>query len=333
MRILCITSANSGVGLHRIMMPIVHLEKEYALITDVLNDEILEQGWDIVLINRMLNEITASQMDAWRTKYGFKLVVDNDDYWELSESHLLYWRYKYNNIGKQITNFLEIADLCTCTHERLASEISFYNKNVHILPNALPYGQEQFMDNKTEDYKVRLFWSGSGTHERDIEILRQPFKRLQGMNIRTIIAGYNDAEKPIWDKMIDSFTCGLKLNPTIYNYAKVTEYMGAYTDSDISVIPLVDNKFNAMKSNLKVLETATKKNPAIVSHVNPYLDMPVHYVKSQRDWYRHIRDLVSDADMRKESGQALFEFCQKKYNFHEINLDRKYIYNKLISHS
>jgi hypothetical protein len=105
--------------------------------------------------------------------------------------------------------------------------------------------------------------------------------------------------------------------------------MGAYTDSDISVIPLVDNKFNAMKSNLKVLETAAKKNPAIVSYVNPYLDMPVHYVKSQKDWYKHIRDLVSDADMRKESGEKLFEFCEKNYNFEGINLDRKYIYSKL----
>ena len=102
MRILCITSANSGVGYHRIMMPIVNMEKEYALITDVLNDELLEQGWDIVLMNRMLNEIDAKQMDTWRNKYGFKLIVDNDDYWELSESHLLYLRYKLNNIPKQI---------------------------------------------------------------------------------------------------------------------------------------------------------------------------------------------------------------------------------------
>lgn len=329
MRILCITSANSGVGLHRIMMPIVHLEKEYSLITDVINDEILEQGWDIVLMNRMLNEISATQMDTWRTKYGFKLVVDNDDYWNLDPSHLLYLRYQYYNIPQQIISYMQIADLCTCTHERLAAEISKYNKNVHILPNALPYGQEQFMDNKTEDSRVRLFWSGSGTHEKDIELLKQPFKRLQGMNIRTVIAGYNDGEKPIWDKMIAAFTCGLKLNPTIYNYARVTEYMGAYTDSDISVIPLVDNKFNAMKSNLKVLETAAKKNPAIVSHVNPYLDMPVHYVKSQKDWYKHIRDLVNDEAMRKESGENLFEFCKKNYNFEGINLDRKYIYSKL----
>jgi hypothetical protein len=311
------------------MMPIVHLEKEYALITDVLNDELLEQGWDIVLMNRMLNEIDAKQMDTWRTKYGFKLVVDNDDHWELSESHLLYYRYKLNNIPKLITDYLEIADLCTCTHNRLAAEITKYNNNVHILPNALPYGDEQFRDEKLQSDKVRLFWSGSGTHERDLDLIRQPFKRLQGMNIRTVIAGYNDGEKPVWDKMIDAFTCGLKLNPTIYNYAKVTEYMGAYTDSDISIIPLVDNNFNAMKSNLKVLETASKKNPAIVSQVNPYLDMPVHYVKSQKDWYKHIKDLINDEQMRKESGQKLFEFCKKNYNFGEINLDRKYIYSKL----
>jgi hypothetical protein len=241
----------------------------------------------------------------------------------------LYSRYKLNNIPKLITDYLEVADLCTCTHERLAAEISTYSKNVHILPNALPYGDEQFRDEKLDSDKVRLFWSGSGTHERDIDILRQPFKRLQGMNIRTVIAGYNDGEKPVWDKMIDAFTCGLKLNPTIYNYAKVTEYMGAYTDSDISIIPLVDNKFNAMKSNLKVLETAAKKNPAVVSYVNPYLDMPVHYVKSQKDWYKHIKDLVNDEQMRKESGNKLFEFCKKNYNFGEINLDRKYIYSKL----
>ena len=329
MRILNITSANSGVGFHRIMMPIVHMEKEYALVTDVINDEILEEGWDIVIMNRMLNVITASKMEEWRNKYGFKLVVDNDDYWELDPSHILYERYVLNNIPQQIIDFIKIADLCTCTHERLAQEIYKYNKNVHILPNALPYGDEQFGDEKLDSDKVRLFWSGSATHEKDIEILRQPFKRLQGMNIRTVIAGYNDAEKPVWDKMIAAFTCGLKLNPTIYNYAKVTEYMGAYMDSDISIIPLVSSKFNAMKSNLKVLETASRKNPAIVSYTNPYLDMPVHYVKSQKDWNIHIRNLVNDEQMRKESGEKLFEFCQKKYNFEEINLDRKYIYSKL----
>ena len=274
-------------------MPIVHLEKEYALITDVLNDELLEQGWDIVLMNRMLNEISADQMDTWRTKYGFKLVVDNDDYWILPPSHVLYQRYQESNISEIITEYMKVADLCTCTHERLAEEIYQYNHNVEILPNAIPYGKEQFQDNKIESDLVRLFWSGSGTHVPDLDILRNPMKKIN-FPVRTIIAGYNLGEKHLWDRMIGVFTNGLKLNPTIYDYAEITKYMGAYADSDISVIPLVNNKFSGMKSNLKVLETASKKNPAIVSNVHPYKNMPVCYVNNQTDWYKWMKLLVKN---------------------------------------
>jgi len=43
---------------------------------------------------------------------------------------------------------MRVADLCTCTHERLAEEIYQFNTNVEIIPNALPYGEERFQDNK-----------------------------------------------------------------------------------------------------------------------------------------------------------------------------------------
>ena len=176
---------------------------------------------------------------------------------------------------------------------------------------------------------VRLFWSGSGTHAPDMDILRNPIKKIN-FPVKTVIAGYNLGEKHIWDRMIGVFTNGLKLNPTIYDYAGVTKYMGAYADSDISVIPLVDNKFNAMKSNLKVLETASKKNPAIVSNVHPYKDMPVCYVNNQKDWYYWIKLLTFDDAARIEYGQKLFEYCDRVYNFDAINNKRFAIYNKLI---
>ena len=48
MRILALTSKYSGVGYHRIMMPLVNMQKDYCLITDVINDEILEHKFDLV---------------------------------------------------------------------------------------------------------------------------------------------------------------------------------------------------------------------------------------------------------------------------------------------
>ena len=211
--------------------------------------------------------------------------------------------------------------------------ISLDGRVVEILPNAIPFGEEQFLLDKKPSKLVRLFWSGSGTHGKDLEILRNPMKRIN-FPVRTIIAGYNEGEKHIWDGMITSFTNGLKLNPTIYNFNHVTEYMAAYCDSDISLIPLVDNKFNSMKSNLKVLETASKKNPAIVSNVHPYRGFyPACHVNSQKDWYYWIKLLVNDKDARTHYGEALYDYCNTNFNLHVVNKRRFAIYNKLISNA
>ncbi|HBT93131.1 MAG TPA: hypothetical protein DEB23_02470 [Chitinophagaceae bacterium] len=301
--------------------------------TDTISEETFKGNYDIVILNRMLANITPKQMVEWRKKYRFKLIVDNDDYWHLDASHILFQQYIINLVPQQIINWIQVADLCTCTHERLAEEIYKLNTNVEIIPNAIPYGEEQFILDKKPSDLVRLFWSGSGTHGKDIEILRNPMKRIN-FPVRTIIAGYNEGEKPIWDGMIASFTNGLKLNPTIYNFNHVTEYMAAYCDSDISLIPLVDNKFNSMKSNLKVLETASKKNPAIVSNVHPYKGFyPACHVNSQKDWYYWIKMLVNDKDARTHYGNALYEYCNKNFNLHEVNKQRFAIYSKLIDNA
>jgi hypothetical protein len=332
MRILAITSKFSGVGYHRIMMPLVNMKKDYCMITDTINELVFDNNYDIVIFNRFLASTDAKLLVKMKLKYKFKLIVDNDDYWVLPPSHILSQRYRESNIAEIIIEYMRVADLCTCTHERLAEEIYKFNPNVEILPNALPYGEEQFQDNKLESDLVRLFWSGSGTHVPDLDILRNPMKKIN-FPVKTVIAGYNLGEKHLWDRMIGVFTNGLKLNPTIYNYAEISKYMGAYADSDISIIPLVENKFGSMKSNLKVLETASKRNPAIVSNVHPYKDMPVCYVNNQRDWYYWIKLLVNDEAARIEYGQKLFEYCNTNFNLHTINNKRFAIYNKLIGNA
>lgn len=330
MRILAIGTKHSGVSYHRVMLPIVNMQKDYCMVTDVLTEEVLDNNYDILVINRLLNHVTTEQLEEWRNKYKFKLVVDNDDYWSLPPTHILFERYRLGNIPEQIKRYIEIADLCTVTHSRLADEVYKLNTNVEILPNGIPYGQEQYGEHKIESDKVRLFWSGSGTHEHDIKILKEPIKRIIGNNVKMVMAGYNENEAEIWNNMFFYFTAGRRIENKIYRHNEVIRYMEAYADSDISLIPLQNNLFNSMKSNLKVLETAAKKNPAIVSAVHPYLDMPVHYVKKQTDWFKHIRDLTNDSAYRIESGQRLYDFCNTNFNLHKINLQRFDIYSRLI---
>jgi len=57
MRILAITSKFSGVGYHRIMLPLVNMKKDYCMITDTLSEEIIDNNYDIFLVNRYLSNI------------------------------------------------------------------------------------------------------------------------------------------------------------------------------------------------------------------------------------------------------------------------------------
>jgi hypothetical protein len=335
MRILALGSLNSGVSFHRVIMPLIYMvqdTKDFVKITNQIDEEQLEQGWDIVVMNRSVS-LHASRMAEWRDKYGFTLVVDNDDHWELDPHHNLADHYLINNVAQQIIDYIQIADICTVTHERLAAEVYKHNKNVHIIPNALPYGDGQFAPYKDPSDKVRLFWSGSDTHAQDISILRNPMQRVLSdadlkAKIKTNMAGYTERAKPIWDVMVSAFTSGLRFDSTIYQLAMPEKYMHSYCDSDISVIPLLNTRFNGFKSNLKVLEAAAKKNPAVVSMVEPYLDMPLCYVRSQQYWYKWIKELVNDKAMREEKGDELYEFCNKHFNLLTVNKKRHDIYTR-----
>ena len=261
------------------------------------------------------------------------LIIDIDDYWNLSAGHILAYDWEINNVSNIIIDNLIKADIVTCTHQRLAESASIYNKNVHILPNAIPNNFEQFNLNKVESLKVRFMWQGSITHGRDIELLRNPMKKIHSdyflSNKIKMVFGGHVKELIDSNSMLDAFTCGLKNDPLVIPGLKPTEYYQIYNYADVALIPLVDNKFNSYKSNLKILEAAHAGIPVIVSHVNPYLDFPddcVIYVKNQRDWYNNIKMFADIPYSRKLIGDNLKEYCNKNFNFKEINLKRKEIY-------
>ena len=333
MRILVVTQQNSGVGYHRLMLPIYFMPKTYALLTDTINDDVLKEGYDIVLINRFIPTLHINELIAYREKYGFKLIVDIDDYWELDRWHILYDVYP----TQAILDHIKIADLVTCTNERLWKLIRDINSNVAILPNALPYGEDQFTTEKTESEKIRFLYAGSITHEKDLRIVQFPLKKVAADSylkdkVHFRLCGYDDPNefsRMIWHKMIHYFTFGLRLG-SVKRALPVDEYMNFYNEADCSVVPLVHSRFNAMKSNLKVLEAACKKIPVIVSNVPPYdeCDKAIK-INSQGDWYREVKKIADDSIYRQEMGLANYEWCNEHFNLHKINEKRKQLYASL----
>ncbi|MFT3679444.1 MAG: glycosyltransferase [Ferruginibacter sp.] len=312
-------------------MPLMLMQGIDVYITNNLKQEDFEKGCDIFIYNRTIPDEVIPVVSELKERYGFRICVDIDDHWKLDPHHILYDHFQETEFAKQQIEHIMNADLVTVTHERLAAAVMEYNKNVHILPNAIP-NQGQFDIERTKSEVTRLFWQGSVTHKADIEILDRPINALAPIfpKIKMIMAGWMDGE-PDWHSMVHSYTAGFKHCYKIIPGKHVAEYYSNYAEADICLIPLVNSPFNRMKSNLKVLEAANLGLPVICSHVHPYLDLPVIYAKNTTEWVVAINRLVASKKRQKEAGQELKEFVDKHYNFEKINRERKQLFEHQMS--
>lgn len=325
MRIIAFVNANSGPSYHRVIMPLMLMRNIDVFITNNLIEEHFEKGCDLFLYNRILPDHALPKLKELQQRYGFKICVDLDDYWELDEHHVLYQHYQDIEFAKKQIEQIKDADVILVTHERLAEQVAPFNPNVHVCPNAIPK-QGQFDIEREPYYLTRLFWQGSDTHRADIGLLKTPIEKLGPLasKIKMVMAGYAEGHED-WFHMVHDYTANLKHQYKLIPYAPITEYYKAYAQADICLVPLINSRFNRHKSNLKILEAANLGLPVIVSEVHPYLDMPVLYCRHSGDWIKHITRLVASRKRQKEAGQQLAEFCQEHYNFNKINNMRRQI--------
>ena len=331
MKIIGLSNQNSGCGYHRILLPLGMMEGVTAYVTNFITEDKMD-GWDILLYNRIAHY--DSDWKVTKEALGAKIVMDIDDHWKLPPNHLCYDQYR--EMEGRIINNLEQADMVTTSTEYLADKVRPYNPNVHVLENSIPFGLNQFIEDKRDCDRVRIFWAGSVTHEQDINLLRNCIQHLKGQQdkIKMVIGGYNDTDpssKAIWQRMFSAFTSGGQLPYMKLHSTSPLSYMQMYEHADIMLIPLEASEWHSCKSNLKILEAATKKIPCIVSNVAPYNldDAPVNWVNKKSDWFKHINYLINNPNARKEQGEKLFEWAKTKYNLSDVNKRRSGLFKSL----
>jgi glycosyltransferase involved in cell wall biosynthesis len=334
MNILGFTKQNSAVGYHRIMLPLHYMKQDglidgHVRLSDTLNDESFQgHNFDIVIINRMIEGVPVHELLEYKKKYGFKLIIDIDDYWVLDPWHILVFVYP----TEEIIEYIKAADFVTVTNELLYAEVKALNQNnVDIVANALPFDEDQFTDVRTESNgRTRFNYVAGSTHEEDVFNIKNALKRLQTdsefrNNAELIISGFQD--HPIWHRMATYYSGGYKNNFRIQNILPIAEYMNLYNDTDVALAPLRDSFFNQCKSNLKVLEAGAKRVPIIASNINPYKPCPyVIKAETSSDWYNYMKKLAKDAIYRQEYGEANANWCREYFHIRKENLKRKHIY-------
>lgn len=129
----------------------------------------------------------------------------------------------------------------------------------------------------------------------------------------------------------------------------ISQYATHYNNIDVLLVPLKENKFNAQKSQLKVIECGFFNKAIIAQNFGPYqLDLVpmiekggninengnallVDSSKNHKQWAKYITKLVKDRDMVKKLQENLHNTVKDKYSLKTVCEQRVKFYMELIN--
>ena len=187
-RILFYNQDSAGVNYFRTLTPAMEIERNHP---DEIFVEINSQidfndpkyvdylkTFHIIHYHRQLlpDVRQMSNLSRELKKSGTILIVDIDDYWELSKNHPFYSFSKEKKLHVQTIENLKIADYVTTTTDLFAEEIRKITgkNNVNVFYNSIdPTWMKQFQDNRKPDPDglVRITYAAGSSHLGDIQQL------------------------------------------------------------------------------------------------------------------------------------------------------------------
>lgn len=404
-KLLSFTPNKTGVGYYRSIKPHTFLDEYYSDEIEVTIADTMEldnpefgKGFDIIQFhsNANVDKDMLIMKIKQLNKIGIKFVMDLDDYWMLPNYFPQYKAYNQQyKIHEKIIEMIRIVNYVTTTTSIFAKEISKFNKNVFVIPNAIDGKEKQFQRVYTESDKLRVGIICGSSHEKDIDILNGLVNQLKSdlSKIQFVICGFdlNGTMTYLNEKTNKVETRPIKPEETVWykyekiltnNYSTVSkdykEYLLKFTNSyeypnvdkesyrrcwtkpvnsyathynsiDVLLVPLVENKFNSMKSQLKAIEAGFFNKVIIAQDFGPYqLDLKsyikkggeidtegnallVETSKNHKQWAKYIKFLLSNPNDRNLIANNLSDKIMSKYSLEEVSKIRMNIYKNILS--
>jgi len=201
---------------------------------------------------------------------------------------------------------------------------SEFNEHIYVVPNSIDV---QKWDNAPKKKKtgIRIGWIGSGSHSKDLELLDKVFPAILEKNndVSFVIASYFQEDLSALPEFLKNRK-GVKIDN---RWTPILKYPArlAGLDFDIGLAPLVDNKFNRGKSNLRWLEYSALGIPSVCSDVGHFAEtvkdgFDGFLARTPEQFISHIQTLISDSKLRKRIGRAAHARVAKDFNV-DKNID------------
>lgn len=267
-------------------------------------------GEDIKLLYGVVNRLQADQ----QTKDKFKIIITG---WDDEGTT------KDVTFNEEFSKELQARGLWT---REMIKQINKTRGNVDYM-QGLP-------DDLVDKYRNNVFFSKDRkiNSEESTYLL---YERLLTDDHKLI----NDQEYKNWLMKFERGRYNTEGNFARIWTEKSNVYAKALNETDISIAPLLDHKFNNMKSSLKQIECWTRKIPIVCSDVIPYNVDGVHErncllipnsKKADKLWYKALKRLILNEDYRKEIGQNLHDDFKEKFHLGTVTNKRSEIYKQMV---
>ncbi|MFA5132707.1 MAG: glycosyltransferase [Candidatus Paceibacterota bacterium] len=262
----------------------------------------LKKNTDLAIFQRQYSA-QVLQYAMQMKKDGIKIVYETDD----DLFHIPDWNPAHHTYAKRqtqdvIRKFLEIADAVFTTTQPLAEELLQYNDNVYILPNSIDF--RLITESPHNSIKKVAVWQGSATHKNDLKLITPAIKRLCSEDKYMV--------KLMYAKIEGAYSVPPVELQAFYQ-------MMSQLDGTVGFAPIIANKFNVCKSNLKFLEYAAQKIITVASDVHPYSTSIVDgetgfIVKDNKEWYDKAVCVLENEELIEKVTSAAYEYVKDNFD-------------------
>ncbi len=264
--------------------------------------------FDILVLQRPTVPMSLQAIERAKVA-GRKVIIDmDDDLWNLHPTNPAYDDWNDPGTIGRLEWAIRAADVVTTATPHLAGRLKGFNDNVRVVPNMLP-GEHWPPERKRPDRGgvVRIGWAGSPSHDIDMPILSGTVEQLlhEFDNVEVMMVGMEEFPFAPHPRLLT------KDRVNIEGYAELLD------EFDIGLAPLVDNTFNRAKSDLKFVEYAMIGIPTVASKVSSYENtiepgVTGFLARNPKDWLKHLRRLVQDAELRERMGVAARAYAETR---------------------
>jgi len=322
-------SDNDGCGFWRMRLPVKFMPEGqwFADITSaaVKYESLLE--YDTIFVQRF-HEWDAYYVLERLKKAGKRIVYDiDDDLFSIPREN------PAANVIRKDQQFaaLETMRLANTViaatpvlKQRLEQDIGVKGKIV-VVPNALDLANmtPTPMCGSPDGVK-RIFWQGGTTHAEDWSVCLFAIERvmLETADVRLTLLGFLP---PLVMDMIQRHGWQGRVEHMGFSEPETYYQMVKHVRAEVGIAPLIDNRFNQAKSELKFVENSVIGMPTVASRVAPYENAIKHgqsgyLVSTPDEWYSALMALLSDETKRKAMLAEARKYIEAEHDIRKVAL-------------